>query len=168
MQITIKNQIIISICLVMTLLVVSSCAAQNTTTDKKSNRNFNDATGFSFGDIKFDMQYSLVKPFLLNATANYTQKDEIYLCVGKLGSKFLDMPIGDTVEMRFSNQRLSRIVFMIHPSDLNTDNITKEFNKKPETLSEEWSYWVNGNYVLDITKDSISHKKRVQLEYMGF
>lgn len=164
MQITIKKYITISICLVMSFLLLSSGVAQNTT----STRNFNDATGFSFGDIKFDMQYSAVKPYLLNATANYTQKGQIYLCVGKMGNRFLDMPVSDTVEMGFASQKLSKIVFIINPSDLNTDNITKAFGKNPEALTEEWSYWVKGNYVLDITVDSIRNKKRIQLEYMGF
>jgi hypothetical protein len=178
MKITIKNHAVFSV-LAMTLITISSCGAQNAdekimnksqekTDTKTSTRNYNDASGFVFGDIKFNMAYTSARSFLLNAPDNYSEKDRTFLSIGKFGSKFLDMPISDTVEMGFYNKKLNRLVFIMNPSDLNTDNITKEFNKKPETLSDAWAYWVNGNYVLDITTDSMSNKKRLQLEYMGF
>lgn len=159
----IKNLISFTVWCVITLLSLSSSVAQNV-----SKRNYTDATGFVFGDIKFKMEYSAVRSFLVDAPETYTEKDRTFLSVGKFGSKLWDMPIDETVEMGFYNKKLTRLIFKVNPADLNTDRITKEFNKNPDTLSEEWSYWVNGNYVLDITTDSISHKKRIQLEYMGF
>lgn len=147
----------------MALLPLSLCEAQNATT-----RNFDNATGFVFGNIKFGMVYSSAKSFLLNAPDDYSEKDRTFLSIGMFESKFLNMPVNDTVEIGFYNKKLNRLIFKIDPANLNTDNITKEFNRNPETLSNEWAYWVKGNYVLDITIDSMSHQKRIQLEYMGF
>ena len=163
MQTKITQILIYSFWFSVGLLSLSSSIAQNS-----SKRNFNDATGFMFGDIKFGMEYSTAKSFLQDAPDAYTEKDRTFISVGKFGVKFWDMPIDETVEMGFYNKKLNRLIFKIDPRDLKTDRITKEFNKNPETLSEKWSYWVNGNYVLDITTDSVSKKKKIQLEYMGF
>jgi hypothetical protein len=163
MRKTIKNFTAYFFCLAAILFTISYSTAQNI-----SKRNYNDATGFVFGDIKFNMEYSAARLFLVNAPDTYTEKDRTFISIGKFGVKFWDMPIDEKVEMGFYNKKLNRLIFKIDAANLNTDRITKEFNKQPETLSDKWSYWVNGNYVLDITTDSITHIKRVQLEYMGF
>jgi len=139
-----------------------------TTNKAQTSRNFDNATGFVFGDIKFNMPYTSARSFLINAPEDYPEKERVFLSYGKFGTKLWDMPIHDTIEMGFYNKKLNKIIFIIDPKNLNTDRITKEFTKNPDTLTDDWAYWIKGNYVLDITIDPVTKKKRIQLEYMGW
>ncbi|MGV3610719.1 MAG: hypothetical protein ACO1N0_07215 [Fluviicola sp.] len=146
---------------IISFMLIQTCMAQTP-------RNYNDATGFVFGSIQFNMQYKTAKSFLLDAPEDYQEEDGVFLSVGQFGNKLWDMLISDTVEMGFHNKKLNKLIFTIDPKDLNAGRITKEFTKAPETLTDGWAYWVKGNYVLDITTDSVTRKKRIQLEYMGW
>lgn len=150
-----------SMTIIIAFMLILTCKAQ-------TQRNYDNATGFVFRDIKFNMPYATAKSFLLDAPEDYQEEERTFLSVGKFDSKLWDMLISDTVKIGFHNKKLNKLIFTIDPQNLNTDRITKEFTKAPETLTEEWAYWVKGNYVLDITIDPVTRKKIIQLEYMGW
>jgi hypothetical protein len=150
-----------SMTIIIAFMLILTCKAQ-------TQRNYDNATGFVFGDIKFNMPYATAKFFLLDAPEDYQEEERTFLSVREFDSKLWDMLISDTVKIGFYNKKLNKLIFTIDPQNLNTDRITKEFAKAPDTLTEEWAYWVKGNYVLDITIDPVTRKKIIQLEYMGW